>query len=339
MASQAIIDDLRSFVIFFFIFGLTPIWKNRRCNFVTVGYSLISMALVCFILYLAIFLNNVIEDSALLYAVAYSFLLSISVTHIILLLEAFFKRNAHLEIFNHFDTVDHIFQKKLRRYIPRNSEKRSIWIRFLSLISIFLVIKTFLIIHLHSQNLLTNFWLHCFFSIFMLRLASLQILLYVRLLRNRLKITNEILVEIVIDNSIKNTNLIHISSPEYVIENSTVFVISNMRNNNVIFCKMLYLKKVYGQLYEISIQINKVFGWSLLCLTTQSFIDFTSSIYWTFLALDQNIPDTHKAIDKICFLVPIVIIMTLMANDCSSCTRLVGDWFFHLFITYKFCFN
>lgn len=324
MLSQVMFDDSRSFVIFFFIFGLAPIWKNRRWNFMVISYSLLSMALVCFVLYLAIFLNNVIENSALLYAVAYSFLLSISVTHFILLLQAFCNRNSHLEIFNHFDTVDHIFQKKLRCHVTHGRENRSIWIQFIGLICIFVVIKAFLIVHLHLQNLLTNFWLHCFFSIFMLRLASLQILLYVRLLRNRLQTLNEVLVEIVIENSAQSRIEIQTPIPEYDNENHAVFLIRNLRNNNVTFDRILHLKKVYGRLYEISIQINKVFGWSLLFLSTQCFIDFTSSIYWTFLALDQSVPDISSAIDKICFLVPIVIIMSLMANDCSSCAKSVS---------------
>lgn len=315
MAPQVIFDVLRSFVIFFFIFGFAPICKNRRWNFFVVVYSLMIMTLVCFILYLAIFLNNVIENSALLYAVAYSFLLSISVTHFILLLQAFCKRGSHLEIFNHFDSVDYLYQKKLHHNVLHHSEHRAIWIRFVILICIFLAIKAFLIMHLHSQQLLTNFWLHCFFSVFMLRIASLQILLYVRLLKNRLKIMDEILCEILIDNS---------DSANHASDNSTVFLIKNLRNKDLILDRMLYLKKVYKQLYEISIRINDVFGWSLLFLTTQCFIDFTSNIYWTFLALDKSVPDIASAVDNIFLLIPIIIIMSLMANECSNCNELVS---------------
>lgn len=317
-------NDLRGFVIFFFIFGLAPIGKSRRWNFFAIIYSLLSMALIFFILFSAIFLNNVIEDSALLYAVAYSFLLSISATHFLLLLLAFCKRKSHLELFRHFDIVDHIFQKKLHRHVSHFAENRAIGIRFIILISIFIAIKVFLIVHLHSQNLLTEFWLHCFFSIFMLRLASLQISLYVRLLKNRLRLMNEILIEIVIDNGFENNNSYNMSSAEYVSGNCTVFSISNLRSNNLIYDRMLNLKKVYGQLYETSIRINEVFGTSLLFLTMQCFIDFTSSIYWTFLAVDQTIPNISSAVDKFCLIVPIVIVMSLMASDCSSCTTLVS---------------
>lgn len=325
MAPQVIFDISRSFVMFFFIFGFAPICKNRFWNFFVITYSLMIMALVCFILYLAIFLNNVIEDSALLYAVAYSFLLSISVTHLMLLLQAFCKRSSHLEIFNHFDSVDYLYQKKLYHHVLHHPEHRAIWIRFIILICIFLAVKVFLITHLHSRQLLSNFWLHCFFSVFMLRLATLQILLYVRLLKNRLKTMDEILVEILIDNS-------DYATADHASDNSTVFLIKNLRNKDMILDRILYLKKVYKQLYEISIRINDVFGWSLLFLTTQCFIDFTSNIYWTFLALDQNIPDIASAVDKFFLLFPIVIIMSLMANECSTCNELVSLLLYVLFL-------
>lgn len=319
-------NNLRGFVIFFFIFGLAPIAKSRRWNLFAIIYSLLTMTFVCLILFSAIFLKRVIEDSAIFYAVAYSFLLSISATHFLLLLQAFCNRKSHLELFNHFDIVDHIFRKKLRRHVSHSAENRAIGIRFMILISIFIAIKVFLIIHLYVQNVLSDFWLHCFFSIFMLRLASLQILLYVGLLKNRLEIMNEILIEIVIDQGIKHSGSHNISSAECASQKCTVFLVSNLRNNNVIYDRMLNMKKVYGQLYETSMRINKVFGWSLLFLTMQCFIDFTSSIYWTFLALDQTIPDLSSALDKFCLIVPIVILMSSMANDCSSCTTLVGCW-------------
>lgn len=45
--------------------------------------------------------------------------------------------------------------------------------------------------------------------------------------------------------------------------------------------------------------------------------------YWTFLALTQTPPDIHWALDSICMLIPIIIVLITMAYYCSSCSQIV----------------
>lgn len=44
-----------------------------------------------------------------------------------------------------------------------------------------------------------------------------------------------------------------------------------------------YYKNVYTKLWETSLAVNNIFGWTLLALLLQYGIDFTYSLYWMFL--------------------------------------------------------
>lgn len=46
---------------------------------------------------------------------------------------------------------------------------------------------------------------------------------------------------------------------------------------------MKHYKAMHFKLYEISIQINRIFGWSFITLFTECFVDTSYSLYWTFI--------------------------------------------------------
>lgn len=45
--------------------------------------------------------------------------------------------------------------------------------------------------------------------------------------------------------------------------------------------------------------------------------------YWAFLALTQTPPDIPWALDSICMLIPIIIVLITMTYYCSSCSQTV----------------
>ncbi|CRL06940.1 CLUMA_CG019782, isoform A [Clunio marinus] len=87
-----------------------------------------------------------------------------------------------------------------------------------------------------------------------------------------------------------------------------------------LYDQLMALKQVYGKIWDISNLINDCFGWSLLAIVTQYFIEFTSNGYWLFLAL-ENLLDRSIAIQSLCSIFPIVIILTTMAYSCHRCSE------------------
>lgn len=53
---------------------------------------------------------------------------------------------------------------------------------------------------------------------------------------------------------------------------------------------------------------------------TQYFIEFTSNGYWLFLAL-ENLLEHSFAIQSLCSILPIAILLTIMANSCFNCSE------------------
>lgn len=315
------LDEIKGFIVFFLIFGLWPTWQNIKYKILLVFYSIFSIFLVFGIFSSAIYVNKVLEDNTLSTAVAYSFLLSILATHLIIVLQSLFYRKAQMKLVQKLSHVDRLFSTKLQIFISYRKERKALLIRFSILIFTFVAIKVALIMHLHFLGRLSSFWYHCLFSTWIMRLRCVQVLFFVYLLRARLILVNEKVKEI-----LTARNLHTGDANQWQPINDTrniVFVLDSSTEKITTYDRLLNLKQIYGELYEICELINVTFGWSLLAIITQCFIDFTSNSYWTFLALEQQSPDIANAVDCISLLIPIVIVLSLMAFYCTSCSRYV----------------
>lgn len=317
-AKISFFEEMRIFIGIFLIFGIWPTWQTTRYKYVFIIYSIFSISIVFGIFLSAIYINKVLEDNTLSTAVAYSFLLSILATHLIIVLQSLFYRKSQTKLIQKFSNVDRLFSTKLQIFMSYQKEKTAMFIRFSSLLFAFVSIKVALMFHLHYSGRLSNFWYHCLFSIWIMRLRCVQVLFFVYLMRARLILISDKVKEILAAKA-NNTNQFDIIGDT----RNIVFVLDTSAAKYSVYDRLLSLKQIYGEIYEICELINNQFGWSLLAIITQCFIDFTSNSYWTFLALEQQTPDIGSAINCVSLLIPIVIILSLMAYYCSSCSRYV----------------
>lgn len=311
-------DEMHGFISFFMVFGLWPTWKTTKYKTYLLAHSIFSILLVFGICLSAIFVNEMLADNTLSTAVAYSFLFSILSTHLIIVLQSLIYRRSKAKLIQKFSHVDRLFTAKLQITIGYRKEKQMLFVRFATLLCTFVAIKIGLMIHLHYLERLGSFWYHCLFSIWIMRLRCVQVLFFVYLLRARLIHVNDKVKEILIIRNLHTANGNTINDAK-----SIVFVMDTINSKYSTYDRLLNLKQIYGELYEICELINVTFGWSLLAIITQCFVDFTSNSYWTFLALEQSPPNIANALDCISLLIPIVIILSLLAYYCSSCSRYV----------------
>lgn len=322
VAKRTFFDEIRGFIAFFLIFGLWPVWRNSKYNWLLIIYSFFSIFIVFFIFVSAIFVEKVLEKNALSKAVAYSFLYTILITHLIIVVQSLIQRKFQMKLIQKFTHVDRLFHTKLQVLISYRKEKRILFLRFALMLATYIGIKVALMIHLYTIDNPKSFWYHCLYSIWITRLRCVQVLCFVHLLRARLILVNDKIKEILTARNLYTGN----GNGWCAISNirNTTFILDKTMPKSSIYDQLLNLKQIYGELYEICEIINVTYGWSLLAILTQCFIDFTRNSYWTFLALQQTTADLSTAIDCISLLIPVVIVLSLFAYYCSSCSRHVS---------------
>lgn len=313
---------MRVFIVFFSIFGLWPAWKDNKYKWLLIIYSCFSILLVFIIVVSAVFFQKVLEHNPLSSAISYSLFFSILATHLIIVVQSLVQRKFQMRLMQKFTHVDRLFHTKLQVPVSYREERRILFLRFVMMLSTFVVIKVALMIHLYSASALDSFWYHCLYSVWVARLRSVQVLCFVHLLRERLILVNHKIKEILTARNLYAgfSNDWHTT---YNRRNS-VFILDKSMPRISIYDRLLSLKQIYGELYEICELINITYGWSLLAIIAQCFIDFTSNSYWTFLALEEASADISTAIDCISLLIPVVIVLSLFAYYCSSCSRYVS---------------
>lgn len=278
------VEEMRGFTAFFQIFGLWPTWQTTKYKSLLTIYSICSILSVFVIFLSAIYVNKLLEDNTLSTAVASWFLFTVLATHLIIVLQSLFYRKAQMKLLQKFSQVDRLFNAKLQISMSYRKEKKALFMRFCILLITFVAIKVGLLIHLHYMQRLGSFWYHCLFSVWIMRLRCFQVLFFVYLLRSRLILINDKLKKLLI---VRNSHSGNATNEWHSIADTKniIFVLdtSSSSAKYITYDILLNVKQIYGELYEICELINVTFGWSLLAIITQCFIDFTSNSYWTFL--------------------------------------------------------
>lgn len=278
-------------------------------------YSGISAALPIFIGAYTFFIERRFSDgsNSLSSIVASLVLATVIVTQTLNILQAFLNRQEQLEMVSLFTSIDVLLERQLLTRIDYKKIKNKFYVKFGVALMILLFVQIiFIVLVVNSRG--NYFWLYHAFPALSLRIRCFQNMFYVDMVTEMLRILNARL-ENLIDNRESKLNLI-------------LFVDrlrerKNLNEENPLYEEILLLKQIYGKVWDICNLINDSFGWSLLAITTQYFIEFTSSGYYLFLALENFLPRI-VAYECCCALVPLVIVLSLLAYSCFCCTQNVS---------------
>lgn len=97
--------------------------------------------------------------------------------------------------------------------------------------------------------------------------------------------------------------------------------------SNSIYKRLLNLKQIYGQLYEICVLVNSTFGWSSLTIFTQSFCGLVHNGYWLFTILYDNLHEFGILYVCLTFLIQNIAPISILAFYCSTCYQTVRQSF------------
>lgn len=319
MAGQTkLFDEIRSFIAFLRIFGLWPSCPNSRCKVFFVIYSLVHIGLIICIFWISFYVKKGFDGHSLSSIVQYMFLSSILLTNFAVILEAFINRNAQMRLIEKISYADWLLKNKLQLIISYREEKHAIFIRLPILFIVLISMRASFVFYLSHRSRASDFWLQLY-SIWILQLRVIQIIFFVHLLRTRLRLVREKLKEVLMPQYLSGKSK---DGWHFFRDTSTIFVLDASSTKQTLYNRLVNLKQIHGELYEISELINITFGWSLLTIIAQSFIDFTANSYWIYLAIEKS--DFLLVFDCLTVLLPIIILLVIMIYYCSSCSRYVS---------------
>lgn len=294
--------QIRTYLAFFILFGLWSSWRNTKYKFLLKIYSVLSIISGFAIYSLAVLIDGFSEFNALPNIVSNILYILQFLTHFITALESILKTGAQAKLIDTLSTVDYMFYTKIGIAIPYRTEKCQILLRTMILLFIEIIIKLAIVVVLIFLNVDKRFssLALVLYSNFFIYLRVIQIIFFMSLLRNRLIMLNNELIDIV--NSTTNR--------------SCTRRVSAKRS---MYDRLINLKQIYSKLYDTCEQIDETFGWSLLLLVIFIFATVTIEYYWAYISLG----DTRTVLICLFYSVPVSITLSTLAYYCSSCFQQV----------------
>lgn len=306
------------FFLFFRLFGYCPFSRgNAILATILMVYSIISAIIPILIGINAFFIAKIFDDdsNSLSSIVATLVLTTVIITHFLNILQAFINRNDQLEIIAIFTSIDEILERHLLTRIDYQRIKKRLVIKIGITLLILIVIKIGFLVMIFATNG-NSFWTYHAFPAFSLRIRCFQNMFYVDLVSEMLQI---------ITKRLETLTQSHESKLNLILFVDRLRDRKNIDENSV-YDEILLLKQIYGKVWDICNLINDSFGWSLLAITTQNFIEFTSGGYYLFLALEDFLP-TVVAYECCCALLPLILILSMLSYSCFCCTQNVSKYY------------
>lgn len=290
---------MRIYFVFFIVFGLWTSWKNIDQNLSFRVFSLISVPLAFSCFALSIFFNTFHEFDTLYYTMTNLMFGFIHLTHLIIVLESFL-RKSQMDLIERFSRVDDLFAYELNIQMPYQREKWRIFVRIMALTCIEIIAKLSVL----GSRVYYGQHYQFFYSIFLpnaiICFRQFEMLFFVYLLENRLKLINIELIKMH-----KYAGLVY--SNKYYHCQST-------------FSRILCLKRIYSELFEICEQLRKSFGWSLLLIFVNAFAISAFESYCAYI----QIAGVIKPILRLVYALSSVIILGVLAIYGTFCIKQVN---------------
>lgn len=264
--------QMRNFFLYFNLFGMCTVWQNSKHKFLFRLHLLFCSVVMLLSFTYAIFFNRFFKRNSLLGSINNFLFIFIFVSHSTIIFETLFSTKIQMEIIEKFSFVDRLFAIKLGVETRYKWEKQKLLALCVLLMLPVIVTNIMIVLYIHFRKALFLNGLLSMYSTWITRSRFMQVIFFVYLLRERLKMFNSEL------NRLRNSAHLRLSNKEIV-------DIALLRQS--VFEQALDLKEAYGQLYDTCESINKAFGWSLLTVVVQCFVDITLNCYATFLFIQQ----------------------------------------------------
>lgn len=307
---------ISNYILVFIFFGLWSTWRNSQYTKCSKWlFQIYSITIIIGILcaYSRIILTNqIFGTSSLQLTISTISFGTIILTHLAIAIETPFKRNIQAQLIEKFTHVDETFNFGLNIIIPYREEMHKMFLHISFHILIVSFITAMIWVYSYYLGEVHDHMYFCMFSSCIMRMRLIQVLFFVCLVRSRLIFIVKELKDI------KEACDVNKYETENVVD-------LNVFDKQTPYERLIHLKEIYGNLGEICQLINGIFGWSLLALVTQSFIDLITNGYWLFLLFDDN---PYVRIDAaplcICLILLDICVLGPLTYFCSSFSQHVS---------------
>lgn len=307
-------NQVHNFLVIFVVFGLWSSLNNFQHKLFLRICSSFSIFLGIFSFLSAFLFNHLHPMSTISNVVANSLYMLTASTFLITIGETFIKRNVQMQIIEKFTIIDQLFHTKLNVVIPYAKEKRKIRVWISILMSAEILMNFVWFAKQLSQNHILNLYFPSVYLSFILFSRLIQVAFFVNLLRTRLILMNDELMQF---QDIIMVQTIQIQK-HHIGQTNTV-PLENPTNLLSGYDRILLLKKIFGELYSTRELVNAAFGWSLVAIFMHFFVQFTSHCYWGYLSL-YDFSDVIMLIGQTA---PKTTVLSLLGFYCSSCLQYV----------------
>lgn len=279
--------ELRYSFIAFKIFGLAPYSDKQSWKVALHLYSAFLVAVTLLCACSAFFLIDIFSQTStegtLASIIGQLMFCGLVATSLINLLQAVIFREEATQLEERLDTIYSLMTEKLFIEISCGHIQRRLFWKIFAIVLFLIVVYGVNFYALAHYNESLGYNLHSLWPIVIIRARCIHNIFQVDLITVFLNFLNVKLEAIIEISSMQK----HTDQFEKIKYAQAEF----KHLNRSPYTELMTLKDVYGYVWDITNLINDAFGWSLLAVATQNFIEFTCNGYWLFLATDNKLSE------------------------------------------------
>lgn len=307
--------QMRIYFLYFNLFGMWSVWQNSKHKLFFQAHLILSSMVVLSKYIYAVFLNRLFERNSLLGNLNNFLFIFIFASHLTIIFESFSSAAVQLQIVENFSLFDRYFSMKFGVRIQYRRQKLKLFVLSSMLMMPVILTNIMIVLYIYIWKAAFLNGLLSMYSTWITRSRFFQVIFFVYLLRERLKI-----IDFELNRLQKSTHSILV--------NREIRAFDIALSKQCTFQRLLRLKKAYAQLYDTYELINNTFGWSLLTIVVQCFVDVTINCYATFLYFEQASYEDLIGLIILCGMAVVhFILFVALAFYSSSCSEYVRTIF------------
>lgn len=272
--------EIRYFLYAFQLFGISPFSEDKTRRVLLLLFSLFHLAVLVLLVYSAFVFFNIFGQTSLgtLAAIVGQLVFSgLIATSLIIILQSVIFREEALQIEDRFDRIHSLMKQKLFIDISVHRMRVKFFWKLTAIVLLLFAVISLNIIALVLYEEQLGVLLHSLWPIIIIRARCIHNIFLIDLLNEFTELLSAKVKEIIARkaNERDERPLMYSHRDFDYLKRSP-------------FEELMTLKDVYGYIWDVTNLINDAFGWSLLAVATQNFIEFTCNGYWLFLALDNK---------------------------------------------------
>lgn len=280
-------DGMKSIILIFQILALHPL-PNGIINTI---FAIASFSVGFWMLISLLVVSPVFVSGSLRVFMGHIVFIIRAIVPMLIIAQVYLSRAEITQIFTMLNKVDKTFEKNFSKNINYKRLQIKYFVSFFSPALSLAVVRLYFVYHLmHLEYKDFRFyWFHCVQSLLVSRVRCLQTAFYADLINDRILWIHQELAQI---------GQKHLS-------------------RRTLQAKILFLRQIYSMLYDISMMINRSFGWSLLVITISYFVDSVGNSYMYLLVILEILPKQNETSAIVGFVSTSIALLTL----CYSCGR------------------